>query len=131
MKLIKENIEYLYNKYYYFQNRVGNSDIAKYTPLMIITGVINLYLLFFFIMINILFGVEFPKISKATFFIIFFIILLLLYMSLVYNGKYKKILLNDKIKKRNNILAILFPLIGFILFNIGWILKMLQNQGKL
>jgi hypothetical protein len=42
-----------------------------------------------------------------------------------------------EVLKRNNLTnkgslgAILFPLIAFVIFNLGWILKMLQNLGKL
>ena len=131
MKNIKTFFDYLFCKYYWFQIRVGNGDIAKYTPLLIIAGVLNLYLLFFFMLNNIFFDIKLPQIPKIIYFIGFFGVLSLLYMLLVYNTKYKRIINDDKNKRKSNVLAILFPLIGFLLFNIGWILKMLQNQGRI
>ena len=131
MKLIRDTIEYLYYKYYFFQVRMGNGDIAKYSPLVIIAGVVNLYLLFIFMVFNLFFDVGLPQVSKVTFIILFFLFLLFLYMLLVHGDKQNEIIHNDKFNKRSNLLAILFPLIGFIIFNVGWILKMLQNQGRI
>ncbi|WBV61112.1 hypothetical protein PFY12_03085 [Chryseobacterium camelliae] len=124
-------IKYLYNKYYYFQIKVGNRDIAKYTPILMITLFLNLYFVFFLMLLNFLFEISFPEIPKVTYFIGFFSVLFLLYILLIYDAKFKKIIDNDEIKKRSNMFSILFPIIGFILFNLGWIIKMLQNQGRL
>lgn len=129
--MFRNTLNYLYCKYYIFQVCVGNNDIAKYSALLIITITLNLYILFIFLCANILFDVEFPKISKIAFITIFLLMFLSFYFLLVYKKRYEKILNNQKIRDKSNVFAIVFPLLGFILFNVGWILKLLQNQGRI
>ena len=50
---------------------------------------------------------------------------------MVHKAKYKEILKRNYAKNKSPLIAILFPLIAFILFNLGFILKILQNQGKI
>ena len=125
-------LEYLYYKYYCFQKRVGNSDIAAYSsPLFILFIIMVYYFALFFIIITIV-----PKtilIIDETYFKVFSVVLLLgvgvrLYMLLLYKKKYREIIKRQRQRKSSNILAILFPLAALVLFNMGWILKMFQNQ---
>ena len=63
--------------------------------------------------------------------VLFFSLIIWLYLLLVSKGKYKEILKrNEGYRGKKRIGAILFPLIAFLLFNLGWILNMLQNQGR-
>ncbi|MFA5620480.1 MAG: hypothetical protein WDA08_09260 [Weeksellaceae bacterium] len=124
-------LEYLYNKYYWFQVRVGNQDVAKYTSIVIIAFILNFYFIICLMLIGSLFNIEIPKIPKIGYIIGFLIVLILLYTLLVSNDKYKKIINNETIKKKNNLLAILFPLVGFVVLFFSLFIKMLQNQGRL
>jgi hypothetical protein len=130
-------LELLYYSYYNFQVRLGNRDVAPFSAILIIIFTILLYYfsLFFFTITFI------PKnylVLNTSFFtpltlILVFSLFIWLYFLLIYKGKYKKVIKSkEKEFGRNRIIsAILFPLIGFLLFNLGWILKMLQNQGRL
>lgn len=125
-------LELLYSSYYNFQVRMGNRDIAPFTSMLIIAFTIMLYYfaIFFFAILFL------PKeaLDMMTFkylsFFLLFLLIIVLYSILVHNGKYKLILKRNENKKSNPLISIMFPLIAFILFNLGWILKMLQNQGR-
>lgn len=127
-------LEYLYCKYYSFQVRLGNRDIAPFSSMLIIAFTFILYYFSIFF-----FGILFvPKeflnmnIFKYISIFLFFFLIILLYLLLVHKGKYKGILekYEKELKGKKRLGAILFPLIAFLLFNLGWILKMLQNQGR-
>lgn len=128
-------IEYLYFKYYLFQEKVGNEDIAPFTSMLIIAFTFWIY---YFGIASVL-SLFFPMgiLSENNFFaiittIIFISSTLWLYLKLVHKGRYKEVLSrNEEYRGRKRVGAILFPLIAFILFNLGWILKMLQNQSRL
>ncbi|MBA4303661.1 MAG: hypothetical protein C0424_05495 [Sphingobacteriaceae bacterium] len=130
-----KTLEYLYCKYYAFQVRIGHRDIAPLSAALIIAFTIELYYFgVFFISITLFTKEKMP--IYGSYFKIFSIILLLslivyFYLILVHKGKYKEVLKRSDAKNKSSLGAILFPLIAFILFNAGWILKMLQNQGKL
>jgi len=126
-------LEYLYYKYYHFQVRVGHGDIASFSAMLIISFTVMLYYFgIFFMVINL-----FPDIpiNKSFFLsltiILFFGLIIVFYLILVHKEKYIKIIKNDSLQRRSSLKAILFPLLAFILFNLGWILKMLQNQGRI
>lgn len=128
-------LEYLYFKYYSFQVRVGNRDVAPFSSMLIIAFTFMLYFFSIFFL-GILFipqGVLNMNIFKYVSISLFFFLIIWLYLLLVNKGKYKVILkkYEQELTGRKRLGAILFPLIAFILFNLGWILKMLQNQGKL
>ncbi|OJX31051.1 MAG: hypothetical protein BGO86_01315 [Chryseobacterium sp. 36-9] len=131
MKLIKNTLEYLYYKYYWFQVRVGNRDVAKYMSIVIITFILNFYFINFLILFDFLFQIKIPKIPKVIYISGILVVLLVLYFSLIYNNKYEKIINNKENKEKNNWLAILFPVIGFVVLFLSLFIKMLQNQGKL
>jgi hypothetical protein len=133
-KLMK-TLEYLYCKYYSFQVRIGHRDIAPFSAALIIALTIELYYFGLFFISIVLFTKEQLPINglyfKAFSIIILFFLIILLYFLLVHTGKYKEVLKRCDTTNKSSFGAILFPLIAFILFNAGWILKMLQNQGKL
>lgn len=126
-------LEYLYSKYYSFQVRVGNADVAPFSAMLIIAFTFMLYYfsLFFFLILFIPMGfID----SQYFMFISFFCLLysiVQLYFLLVHKKKYKEVLKRNDSGKKSSLGAILFPLFAFILINVGWILKMLQNQGRL
>lgn len=66
--------------------------------------------------------------------VLFFSLIAVFYFLLIHKGKYKQIIMSKEKecggKGKRSVIAVLFPLIGFLLFNLGWILKMLQNQGR-
>jgi hypothetical protein len=126
-------IKFLYYKYYKFQLKVGNEDIAPFSAVLIIAFTLMLYyfdFLFFYIVIfpesNIYNGIT-ESLTVLALLIICF------YFLLYHKGKYKRIIksMEKEYGSKKSFLHILFPLLAFILYNLGWILKMLQNQGKL
>jgi hypothetical protein len=130
-------IFFLYYKYYNFQVRIGNRDVAPFSAMFIIAFTIMLYYFsLFFLSITFI-----PKehfVINASFFkfftgVFFSSLIVWLYFLLLYKGKYKKILksFEKDYGNKQSFVAILFPLIGFLLLNFGWIMKMLQNQGRL
>ena len=127
-------IKFLYYRYYNFQLRVGNADIAPLSACLLLAFIIMLYYFsVFYVVILFMPNLKLDmNIYKYLSISLFFIIIVWLYLTLVHNGKYKIILKNHEkeYKNKNKLVAILFPLIAFILFNCGWILKMLKNQGK-
>jgi hypothetical protein len=126
-------IEYLYFKYYNFQVKVGNKDVAPISSMLIIAFSFMLYY-FSTIFLSMLFipkGVLNMKPLTYVSVVLFFSLIIWLYLLLVSKGKYKEILKrNEGYRGKKRIGAILFPLIAFLLFNLGWILNMLQNQGR-
>lgn len=126
-------LEYLYSKYYNFQVRIGNADVAPFSSILIISFTFMLYYLGFFFLAIIFIPkglIDMQYFSFVSIFLFFYTITHF-YFLLVHKGKYKEILKRSDAKNKSNLGAILFPLIAFILFNAGWILKMLQNQGKI
>lgn len=129
-------LEFLYYKYYKFQARVGNSDIAPFSAMLIIASTIMLYyfsVFFLFILV--------PKDIlnlNITYFAIISVGLLVflmisLYLLLVHKSKYKKIIkeYEKNTVSKKGLAPLLFPLIGFILLLGSMFLKVLQNQGKI
>ena len=126
-------IEYLYFKYFSFQEKMGNIDVAPFSSMLIIAFSFMLYY-FSIVFLSLLFiPIGILNLQPLTYVSItfFFVIIIWLYLLLVNNGKYKDILKrNEEYRGKKRLGAVLFPLIAFILFNIGWILKLLRNQGK-
>jgi len=129
---MKNFFNYLFYKYYWFQVRVGNGDIAPFFSTLILTFISFLYLSII-LMIFIFFiipksGVNINPKMGVVIIIILFIIFYFLFLS---KSKYKDIIEKEKFKNKSNFWAIFLPLFAFIAINICWILKMLQNQGKI
>lgn len=126
-------LELLYGSYYNFQIRVGNRDLAPFTSMLIIAFTLMLYSFAIFFLAILFLPKEMLDMMTFQYFSIFllFFLIIIFYFILVNKGKYKLILKRNENNRRNRIISILFPLIAFLLFNLGWILKMLQNQGRL
>lgn len=134
---IMKYLKFLYYKYYNFQVKMGNRDVAPFSAMLIIAFTIMLYYFsFFFLGITFIpeeylfFNISFFKSFAVA---LFFILIVWMYFLLVHKGKYKKIIksMEKDFGNKRSFISVLFPLIGFLLFNLGWILKMLQNQGRL
>jgi len=127
-------LEYLYYKYYRFQVWVGNADVAVFTAALMITFISVLYYFAIFFM-KIIFIPNILLIPDSLFILFSIIILIgflvILYMKFFYKNRYKKVIEDNRLKESSNLLAILFPLLAFILLVSGMFVKMLQNQGKL
>lgn len=132
MKKIKTFFEYLFYKYYWFQIRIGNASVAPFFSTLMIAFVTFLYIsitfmiFIFFIIPNTHINIK-PKGS----FIVIIILFLIFYFLFLYKMKYKYILKKEELNNENNFWAIFLPLFAFILINVCWILKMLQNSGKI
>lgn len=128
-------LEYLFYRYYRFQVRIGNADIATFSSMLIIAFTVMLYIFDFFIILSVLFPQLSPNLSWKFSFILLFSIIALLYFLLIHKWKYKQIIKSKEKeyvgKGKRSFVAILFPLIGFLLFNLGCMLKILQNQRRL
>ena len=72
-------------------------------------------------------------IPKYILLVMFLSVLIILYFSLVYHGKNMQIVESHKEEwtGKKHLGAILFPIIAFIWFYVGCIIKMLMNQGRL
>lgn len=123
-------LEYLYCKYYAFQVRIGHGDIAPFSAMLIIVFSTILYIISLFMLLNFIFGIHIPKVNAEAYVMAFFLMIMIFYFLLVHKGKYKEVLKRSGAKNKSNLGAILFPLIAFVLFNIGLVFKMLQNQGR-
>lgn len=129
-------IKFLYYKYFRFQEKVGNQDIAPFSAMLIVSFTLILYY-FDLILLLILFtpnGTLNYNFLKYFSFAFFLSVTIVLYFILVNKKKYKTIISNQKkngADDRSNLIPILFPLLAVIIFNLGWILKMLQNRGEL
>jgi hypothetical protein len=130
-------IEFLYYSYYNFQVRLGNRYVAPFSAMLIIIFTLMLYY-FSLIFLSITFiPSEFLALHSLFFkiftVVFFFSLIIAFYLLLLHKGKYKRIIKSKGFEygKKWSFIAILFPLIGFLLFNLGWILKMLQNKGQL
>lgn len=130
-------LEFLYYRYYKAQVRMGNRDVAPFSAMLIIAFTIMLYYFSFFFLTITFIPKEYLVLNTSFFktfsVVLFFSLIVVFYFLLIHKGKYKQIIksMEKEYGVKRNFTAILFPIIGFLLFNLGWILKMLQNQGKL
>lgn len=124
-------LKILYCKYYVFQVRFGNKDIAPFSSMLIIAFTIMLYYFsaFFLFILFVPKGIVDTQLFIYISLNLMFIVVIILYFLLVHKAKYKEIL-KEYEKKKGAFLAVIFPLFAFLIFNVSWILKMLQNQGR-
>lgn len=130
-------LDFLFYKYYKHQIRVGNEDIAPFLAVLAIAFTVMLYCFSFFFFI-ILLPKQYIIFIEYFLFKVFVVLLIFcflgsLFYRFFYKNKYKRLLkfLENKYSGKKSFLPLLFPLIGFLLLNIGMFLKLLQNQGKL
>jgi hypothetical protein len=121
-------LNYLFYKYYWFQVRVGNKDSAVFNTILMITLIISLYISAGF-MVFVFFIITNVKIKKQPFYgiIIGGVIFFLLMYIFSYKQKYKRIIMDKKYKDKSNFIAIILPILVFLLFNGLWIFKISQN----
>jgi len=124
-------LKFLFYRYYHFQVRMGNADVAPFSSMLIIAFIAMLYIFDFFILFSVLFPAESPNLSWNFCLMLLVLLIVLLYLSLVHNGKWEKIIKEQEKIKEKKWLSIILPILAFLLFNLGFILKILQNQGKL
>lgn len=126
-------LTYLYYKYYRFQVRVGNGDIALFTSILFMMFITMLY----YWGIQLLIFVIFPNtkswdLSYIKLGTVFLPCYLFLWCCLfVWRKKrYKKIIeYYEKVSPKSSWGAILFPIIGFLVLCIGFVLIILRNNG--
>jgi len=123
--------ELLFNRYFRFQVRMGNADVAPFSSILIIAFVAMLYYFDFFILLSVLFPEALPNLSWKFNLIILLLLIIFLYFSLVHKGKWKKVIEEQEKSKKGKWLSIMLPIIAFLLFNFGFIIKILQNQGRI
>ncbi|NLO69591.1 MAG: hypothetical protein GX102_01285 [Porphyromonadaceae bacterium] len=124
MKILK----LLYCKYYWFQVKVGNADIAVFSAMILIAIIIIIIALDILMIIGLFdFLIQIPVEIIVVFPVM---LIVLLYFLLIHNQKYKRIINNDEFKKdkKGNRIAIVLPLSAFLLFIFATILKILQNN---
>ena len=117
-------LNYLFYKYYWFQVRVGNKDNAVFNTILMITLIISLCISAGF-MVFVFFIITNMKIKIKPFYgiIIGGVIFFLLMYIFSYKQKYKRIIMDKKYKDKSNFIAIILPILVFLLFNGLWIFK--------
>ena len=129
MRLLK----LLYYRYYWFQVKLGNADVAVFFPIILLSFLLMLFigdiLLFFSVFYP---NVNFTMKGEIGGLVII-IWMILFYFLLVHNKKYKIIITNEHLRKdkKGKLIAILFPMIIIVFFVVGIVLKILQNNGKI
>lgn len=125
-------LEYLFFKYYYFQVRVGNEDIAPFSAIVFIGFIMNFIvadvICFYFFFI--------PSASSHTLpgpyslLYVLAVVILVLCFIFLYKKKYKKVLKihENEWKGKKNIGAILFAVIPFLLFFAELFISIKINQ---
>ncbi len=133
METIEDFLNYLFYKYYQFQVRVGNGDVAPVSTTLIISFTVILYYfsIFFLSILFIPKGMLNMEYFKYISVLVCVCSITFFYFLFLHKRVYKKIIKRNHLAEKNSLGAILFVLLAFILFNLGWILKLLQNQDKL
>jgi len=128
-----KQLEFLFYRYYKSQCKLGNSDIAPFSAMLIIWFSTMLYYFSLSLLISLLFPRENSNNNSIITLSFLSVLMIVLYFLLVHKGKYKEIIKSHDKESFNkfNVWPILFPILGFILANISMILKLLQNQGRL
>ena len=128
-----EFFKFLYYRYYNSQVRLGNADVAPFSAMLIIAFTMMLYLFDLFTLISVLFPHTAPNLSWKFSFAILGSIILFLYIVLIFKGKYRQVIKEqeNQFKNKRSLVAILFPLIAFALFITVFVVKILQNQGRI
>lgn len=130
---MKEILEFLYYRYYIFQVKIGNADIAPFTAILILVFIFMLYFFDLLFLISIIFPNKAPNINAPLTCLVLFCLTAYLYYRLVYDGKYKKIIKAQEktSQKKSGTLIILLSLVPFIILIISMIIKINQNLGNI
>lgn len=124
-------LKFIYCRYYEFQVRMGNADVAPFSSILIIAFIAMLYYFDFFILFGVLFPTTSPNLSWKFNLILLLLLIILLYFSLLHKGKWKKTIKENEKSKKGKWLSIILPILAFLLFTFGFIIKILQNQGRI
>jgi glucan phosphoethanolaminetransferase (alkaline phosphatase superfamily) len=129
---MREKLEFLYYRYYKLQVKMGNADIAPFSSILSIATILMLYFFDIMFIISIISNGKAPFLNVSVVCLSLLFLIGFLYIILVNNGKYKIIIKEQEkeVQKRYSLLAILFPLIAFILFVLSMIFKIIQNRGN-
>lgn len=129
---MKDFLDYLFYKYYHFQVRVGNRDVAPFFSILMITFTLFLYIAIVF-MLNVFF--IFPNstinIHPIAGVVIGVKLLVIFYFLFLFKSKYKNIIKKEELYHKSSLWAIFLPFFSFVMIIVCLILKMLQNQGRI
>lgn len=125
--------EYLFHKYHLLQVRVGNGITASVGAIGMILYFLMIYYWTFWSLLLVFVSRSLITIETIAYLLVIFLIILTLYLyfKLIYKGKSKRILNSVQLEKSSSLVAILFPILGIILWFSSMMLMMLQNQGKM
>lgn len=120
----------LFYYYYWHQVRIGNKDVAPFFAILSIVFALILYYFSAVILVAPYFpnGIDIREFILKSGIVIFVTLLIIFYFVFIHNKKYKKIIENTQVKGR--LIAVIFPLIAFVLLNIGWVLIVIHNRGS-
>ena len=128
-------LEYLFFKYYYFQVRVGNEDVAPFIAVVFI-GFISEFIYadiicFYYYFFQTSSSNAFPK--PYSFLIVPTVVILVISYFFLYKKRYKNVLYTyeSEWKGKKNLGAILFAVLPIVVFFVETYIKMRMNQGKI
>lgn len=129
MKLLKT----LFCKFYLFQIKVGNEDIAPFSTILILGGVTLLYLFDLLFFMSVLFNPLNFELKPEILIFVLSIIMGFYYYIFLYKAKYKSFVKEFKKKKEfeDSKIAIAFVGLAFLLYISFIVLKILQNSKKI
>lgn len=126
---------YLYYKYYYWQIKLGNKDVAAIMAILFIAFITLLFVISITSLIAIIMyhikHIQISIFSKTSALITWGSILIFYSFYFFHKKRYKTIIKKETLKAKSNFWAIILPIIAVILPSLIFIILMLQNQGKL
>ncbi len=125
-----KHLKFLYYKYYQFQVRMGNADVASFSSILIISFILMLYYFDFFIILSVLFPKKSIDLSWEFNLILLLFVIMLLYILLVHKGKYKKILREQEKVNLRKESGFLFYFRYWHLFYSTWVLHLKSLRIK-
>jgi hypothetical protein len=126
-------LDYLYNKYYYFQVKVGNADIAPFSALVFLFFIFSLYILGLFFYTGVIIGKDNFLVQKMEYifcsieFSLFFCFIIRFFTL----KKSSNIIKNKEFIHTSHWPAIIFSVFGFLFLFFAMYLGLLQNRGEI
>jgi membrane protease YdiL (CAAX protease family) len=128
-------LDYLYYKYYCWQIKVGNKDVASVFAIFAITFVFYLYIFAVLVFIGIILTEQqyenYNTLIKYSYFGTLIIVFISLCIKFYYKKHYKKILREKKYKNKSNFVAIMLPIVGFFLMILSIILMVMHEHREI
>ncbi len=129
--------KYLFYRSYRFQQKIGHKDDPAFFAALFIALSVIIYSVDIFMIVDILFGINFPFLGNA--FIsggIGVTIVLFFYFYFVYKDRYLKVIEKYKTEDRlkyikGTFFALFYFLFALVLFVLSIYLSILQNRGEL